>query len=100
MLTPSTPCDCGAVGALRIATSMVPHSTTSKSMSMPTALKFCCMNSFIGIGTICPDPEVEIMIFALHRLSGAVAGFLQEGLRLVGIVFVSVLWLAEHWILG
>ena len=49
---------------------MVPHSTTSKSMSMPTALKFCCMNSFIGIGTIWPDPDVEIMIFAFTGLSG------------------------------
>ena len=70
MLTPSTPCDCGAVGALRIATSMVPHSTTSKSMSMPTALKFCCMNSFIGIGIICPEPEVEIMIVDFIGLPG------------------------------
>ena len=67
---PSSPCDCGAVGALRMATSMVPHSTTSKSMSMPSGLKFCCMNSFIGIGTIWPEPEVEIMILALTGLSG------------------------------
>ena len=49
MLMPCTPRDCGVVGPLRTATSIVPHSTTSNSMSMPTALKFCCMNSFIGI---------------------------------------------------
>ncbi len=70
MLTPSSPCEGGDFGSLRTATSIVPHSTTSKSMSMPTALKFCCMNSFIGMGTICPDPDVEIMIFAFTGLSG------------------------------
>ncbi len=70
MLMPCTPCDCGASGLLRIATSMVLHSTTSKSMFMPTAWKPCCMNSFIGIGSICPEPEVEIMIFARTGLSG------------------------------
>ena len=37
---------------------------------MPTALKLVCRYSFIGIGTIWPDPEVEIMILALTGLSG------------------------------
>ena len=70
MFTASSPCDCVASGALRIATSMVPHSTTSKSMFMPSAAKFCCSSSFIGIGSICPDPEVEIMILAVSGLLG------------------------------
>jgi hypothetical protein len=34
------------------------------------AATFCCRNSLIWIGTICPDPEVEIMIFARAFLSG------------------------------
>src|ERR1700740_2105519 len=33
MFTASTPRDCGPVGGLRIATSIVPQSTTSKEMS-------------------------------------------------------------------
>src|SRR5262249_242708 len=59
---------CGAVGSDRKATSMVPHSTTSKLMSKPHCFIDCCRNSFIGSGSIWPDPEVEIMILPLTVL--------------------------------
>ncbi len=36
------------------------HSTTSKSISIPTSLRFCCTASFIGRGCIWPEPEGEI----------------------------------------
>ena len=59
---------CGAVGSARNATSMVPHSTTSKLISKPHCFIDCCRNSFIGSGNIWPDPEVEIMILPLTVL--------------------------------
>src|SRR5262245_25689739 len=61
---------CGAVGGLRSATSIVPQSTTSKEMSKLHSFRFCCRYSFIGSGSICPEPLVEIMIFAFKDLSG------------------------------
>src|SRR5215475_12222019 len=70
ILTPSTPRDCGPVGGLRIATSIVPQSTTSKEMSKLHSCRFCCRYSFIGSGNICPEPLVEIMILVLTGLSG------------------------------
>jgi hypothetical protein len=41
MLTASTPRDCGPNGGLRIATSIVPQSTTSKEMSKLHSFRFC-----------------------------------------------------------
>src|SRR3954463_12030043 len=38
------------------------HSITSKVQSKPTALRFSCTYSFIGSGSIWPEPEVEIAI--------------------------------------
>ena len=72
------------MGALRTATSIVPHSTASKSMSMPTSCRFCCRNSFIGIGTIWPEPEVEIMILARTRLSPPYPASLSRARALPG----------------
>src|SRR5947208_14493337 len=67
----STPSACGAEGGWRIATSIVPQSTTSKEMSkLQSFFKFCCRNSFIGSGSIWPEPLVVIMILALTGLSG------------------------------
>ena len=70
MFMASEPSACWAVGGLRKATSMVPHSTTSKVMSKPHCFMVCCMNSFIGSGSIWPEPLVEIMTLALTGLSG------------------------------
>src|ERR1700729_1549560 len=99
MLTPSSPCDCGAVGELRIATSMVPHSTTSKSMSIPTSLKFCCMNFIFEVllhelvhrdrhhlaGARRRDHDLR-----LHGIAGAVAGVLQQRLGAFRIIRVAI----------
>src|SRR5260221_759456 len=60
---------CGAVGGLRNATSMGPQSTTSNEMSKLHSFRFCCRYSFIGNGSICPEPLVEIMILAFTGLS-------------------------------
>src|SRR5712692_4756685 len=60
---------CGPVGGLRSATSIVPQSTTSKEMSKLHSFRFCCRYSFIGKGSICPEPLVEIIILALTGLS-------------------------------
>jgi len=46
------------------------HSITSKEASKPTALRFCWMYSFIGSGSIWPEPEVEIAILILGFLVG------------------------------
>ena len=71
MFAASTPRDCGPVGGLRIATSIVPQSTTSKEISKLHSFRFCCRYSFIGNGNICPEPLVEIITFAATGLSGA-----------------------------
>ncbi len=70
MFMASEPSACCEVGELRKATNMVPHSTTSKEMSKPHSFRFCCRNSFIGNGSIWPEPLVEIMTLLLTGLSG------------------------------
>jgi hypothetical protein len=57
------------------------------------------MISFIGSGIICPDPEVEIITFALTGF-GAVSRFLQQLLCLVGIIAVVLFRLTEIRIVG
>src|SRR5438552_738369 len=42
----------------------------SKSRSKPIGFTCCWMISFIRSGIICPDPEVEIITFALTGWSG------------------------------
>ena len=44
------------------------HSMTSKVVSKPTAFRFSCTYSFIGSGSIWPEPEVEIAILILGFL--------------------------------
>jgi hypothetical protein len=49
---------------------MAPHSTTSKVMSNPHCFMVCWMNSFMGSGSIWPEPLVEIITLAFTGLSG------------------------------
>src|SRR6185436_19354994 len=44
------------------------HSMTSNEASKPTALRFSCTYSFIGSGSIWPDPDVEMAILILGLL--------------------------------
>ena len=56
------PCRLGLSGVARAAVSSTCHSITSNSTLTPQAsLRFCCRNSFIGSGSICPEPEFEII---------------------------------------
>ena len=51
--------------------SRICHSTTSNSTLTPQAsFRFSCRNSFIGSGSICPEPEVEIMILSESGFAG------------------------------
>src|ERR1043166_7594089 len=51
------------------------HSIGSNSTSMPTSRRFSWINSFIGKGSIWPDPEVEIKKLVLTRLPSNPACF-------------------------
>ncbi len=46
------------------------HSMTSNWVSKPTAFRFSCTYSFIGSGSIWPEPEVEMAILILGFLLG------------------------------
>ena len=46
------------------------HSMTSNEVSKPTAFRFSCTYSFIGSGSIWPEPEVEIAILIFGFLFG------------------------------
>ena len=63
---------------------MAPHSTTSKVMSNPHCFMLCWMNSFMGSGSIWPEPLVEIMTLALTGLSGPKPASLRSALALAG----------------
>src|SRR5580692_11029945 len=61
-LSAMVPCRLGLSGVARAAVNRTCHSTTSKSTSTPQAsFRFCCKYSFIGNGSICPEPEFEII---------------------------------------
>src|ERR1700759_3556911 len=61
MLSAIAPCRLGASGNGGPWLNHPCHSTTSKSTLTPQAsLRFCCRNSFIGSGSIWPEPELEI----------------------------------------
>ena len=72
--------DWALVGALRKPTSMAPHSTTSNAMSKPHCFMLCCRNSFMGSGSICPEPLVEIMTLARTGRSGPYPASLSSAL--------------------
>ena len=61
-LSAMTPLRAGASGVWRTALSKTCHSTASNSTFTPQdCFKLSCMYSFIGSGSICPEPEVEII---------------------------------------
>src|ERR1700694_3796516 len=61
ILTTMAPCRLGLSGVARPAVKRTCHSTTSYATLTPQAsFRFCCRNSFIGKGNICPEPEFEI----------------------------------------
>src|SRR5262249_23628654 len=86
---------CGAVGGLRNATSIVPQSTTSNEMSNQHSFRFCCKYSFIGSGSICPEPLVEIMILALSGFFRPLPALLPHPFALGRVVSVVLLGIAE-----
>src|SRR5258708_1026188 len=52
----------GASGICRTAVSKTCHSTASNSTLTPQdCFRLSCMYSFIGSGSICPEPDVEII---------------------------------------
>ncbi len=62
ILSAMAPLQIGAVGRGAAAVSSTCHSITSNSTLTPQAsFRFCCRNSFIGSGSICPEPEFEII---------------------------------------
>src|SRR3981081_1322318 len=62
LLSAIAPCRLGLSGVARAAVNSTCHSTTSKSTLTPQAsFRFCCRNSFIGNGSLCPDTELEII---------------------------------------
>src|ERR1700678_1330352 len=62
ILSDMAPCRLGASGVARAAVNSTCNSTTSNATLTPQAsLRFCCRNSFIGSGSIWPEPEFEII---------------------------------------
>src|ERR1700676_1303784 len=71
ILSAMAPCRLGLSGVARAAVNRTCHSTTSNSTLTPQAsFRFCCRNSFIGRGSICPEPEFEIHPFNERGLAG------------------------------
>ena len=61
-LSAMAPFSDGSSGTARAAFSSTCHSTASTCTSTPQAcFRFSCSASFIGSGSIWPEPEVEIM---------------------------------------
>src|ERR1700704_1445096 len=61
ILSAIAPCRFGLSGVARAAVKRTCHSITSNPTLTPQAsFRFCCRNSFIGKGSICPEPEFEI----------------------------------------
>ena len=66
MLIPVMPRFDGAFQPSRQMASRVFHSNTSKAMSMPISFSICCTASFIAMGCIWPEPEVEMPTVMAH----------------------------------
>src|SRR4029434_5288570 len=68
---------CSSAKPLRTKEVKVFHSIGSNSTSMPISRRFSWTNSFIGKGSIWPDPEVEIKKLVLTRLPSKPACFMR-----------------------
>src|ERR1700675_1613648 len=61
------------------------HSITSNSTVTPQAsFRFCCRNSFIGKGSICPEPEFEINALNDNGLASEYPASASSALPLAG----------------
>ena len=58
-----------SLAPLRQLVNRVFHSITSRSTSKKHSARLCCTNSFIGTGSIWPEPEAEVCVFTLSLLS-------------------------------
>src|SRR5262249_28135230 len=84
-LSAMAPCSAGLSGGCRTAVSSTCHSTTSNSMLTPQAcLKFSCRYSFIGSGSIWPDPEVEIITLSDNGFCGVKPAAARSALPFAG----------------
>src|SRR5258707_5237979 len=75
----------GLSGVARAAVRRICHSITSNSTVTPQAsLRFCCKNSFIGNGNICPEPEFEINALNDNGFAGVYPASASSALPLAG----------------
>src|ERR1700730_10749962 len=84
-LSAIAPCRLGLSGVARAAVRRTCHSITSNSTATPQAsLRFCCKNSFIGNGDICPEPEFEINALNDNGFAGVYPASASSALPLAG----------------
>ena len=69
---------------------------TSNSTSIPISFRFCCMYSFIGRGSICPEPLAEISILVWIGLSGPKPASARSARAASGSYLSSKLGLPYH----
>src|SRR6202165_5061666 len=85
ILSAMAPCRLGLSGGEPAAVNRNCHSTTSNSQLTPQAsFRFCCRNSFIGRGSICPEPEFEIIALNDSGLAGEYPASASSALPLAG----------------
>src|ERR1700731_3263814 len=84
-LSDMAPCSAGLSGVARAAVRSTCHSTTSNATLTPQAsFRFCCRNSFIGRGSICPEPEFEIITLNDNGFAGVYPASASSALPLAG----------------
>src|SRR5258708_17303402 len=85
ILSAMATCRLGLQGGARAAVKRTCHSTTSNSTLTPQAsFRFCCRNSFIGKGSICPEPEFEINALNDSGFAGVYPASASSALALAG----------------
>src|SRR5438270_8323589 len=82
-------CACSSTKPLRTQDVRVFHSIGINSTSIPISRRFSCTNSFMGKGSICPDPEVEIKKLVLTRLPSRPACFMSSLAFFTSYVYVK-----------
>src|ERR1700682_3247302 len=84
-LSAMAPCRLGLSGVARAAVNSTCHSITSIfTLTLQASFRFCCRNSFIGKGSICPEPEFEINALNDHGFAAVYADSASSGLPLAG----------------